>query len=99
MGNTRKRNVILFGLFSAVVAVVYYLIQLIQGMVLTLTYVPDVTRAYENVEVLNQQVSFDSSASMPYLLLVEIALFMLAGALITLICNKVIRRQNASNRV
>ncbi|WP_068775503.1 hypothetical protein [Paenibacillus sp. FJAT-26967] len=89
----------MFGLFSAVVAVVYYLIQLIHGMVLTLAYVPDVVRAYENAEVHNQQVSFGSVASMPYLLVVEVALFMLAGATITLICNKVIHRLNSSNQV
>ncbi|TVX94093.1 hypothetical protein [Paenibacillus agilis] len=56
-----KRTLLQAFLFSSVICIVYFVIQIAIGMYNTITYVPDIEKQYENVEYLAQEVSIGAT--------------------------------------
>lgn len=50
-------------LFAIIIVVLYLAWQIVQGMFLTASYVPDIVDSYESVDHLDHSVSFGFSAS------------------------------------
>lgn len=64
-----------------VVVFVYYAFQIVQGMFLTLNYVPDVLKAYDSVDDLQHKVSFGIVAS-PVWIVFEVLGLMALGMVV-----------------
>ncbi|MBU9710720.1 hypothetical protein [Evansella tamaricis] len=45
-------------IFSIVVHMVYFTVIIVQGLILTKSYVPEIVESYENVTYLQQEVTF-----------------------------------------
>jgi len=67
-------------LAGVIIAVVYYVVQVVRGMYLTKEYVPDLINAYESVDYLQQQTSFGTISSPVWSVLEASGLILLGAA-------------------
>jgi quinol-cytochrome oxidoreductase complex cytochrome b subunit len=70
---------------------VYYLIQIIQGMYLTMNYAPNIAEKYESVDVLQHIVTFGHVSS-PMWRTIEVSGLMLLG-IVVYYTGKLLRRK------
>jgi hypothetical protein len=83
-----KRKIIQAMLFSALLIIIYYGIQVGYGYYLTLIHVPDIINSYQAVNYLQQEISFGST-NRKYTWLTELIGLFVIGILIFVIVEKV----------
>jgi quinol-cytochrome oxidoreductase complex cytochrome b subunit len=74
---------------------VYYAFQIIQGMYLTMKYVPNIVEAYESVDHLQNKVTFGYKSNLLWRM-IEILAIMLLG-IVVYYAGRILRRKKLRN--
>lgn len=75
-----RKSIVQSLLAGVIIAVVYYMVQVVRGMYLTKEYVPDLINAYESVDYLQQQTAIGTISSPVWSVLEASGLILLGAA-------------------
>ncbi|MFC4778947.1 hypothetical protein ACFO9Q_19305 [Paenibacillus sp. GCM10023252] len=83
-------------LLGIVLVVGYYGFHIVQGMILTMTYTPDLLEAYDSHDYVQHKVSFGVSPTSPMRTAMEISGLMVVGMVLTYTWDRLKRKKKGN---